>query len=237
MQKSGVYRITNTVTGKYYLGSSIEMTTRWKTHRRYLRRGNHWNILLQRSWDKHGESVFTFTIQEEFYGTKDELRAREQFYLDTVDRTVSLNLSFVACGPDTSTAAIEKRKRFGERHFHHDPTIFTLKNVFTNEAFEGIKSVFRRKYQLDSGRVGLLLAGRAKSYKGWVLATSNHVPIPVGANGKDLRQWTFVNDSTSEIFVGTQSDMYKKLGRGQRHINSLVRGYSKSYHGWTVRRC
>lgn len=175
--------------------------------------------------------------QEEFYGTVAELREREQFYLDTVDRTMSLNLSFVATGGDMSPEIVAKRSRFGAQHHAHNPETIHVKNVFSGEVFTGIRSVFYRKYNLDSGRVGKLLQGSARSYNGWVLYDSDYVPKPFGENGKDLTIYTFVNVNASEEFVGTQSDMYKRLGQGQRHINDLVQGRAKSYHGWTIRRC
>jgi hypothetical protein len=150
---------------------------------------------------------------------------------------MSLNLSFVATGGDMSPEIVAKRSRFGAQHHNHNPETIRVKNVFSGETFTGIRSVFYRQYNLDAGRVGKLLQGSARSYRGWVLYDSDYVPKPFGENGKDLTQYTFVNVITSETFTGTQSDMYKKLGRGQRHINDLVRGYSKSYHGWTIKRC
>jgi len=43
----GVYKITNTKNGKVYIGKSIDVNNRWKTHRRYLDNNNHYNYKLQ----------------------------------------------------------------------------------------------------------------------------------------------------------------------------------------------
>ena len=58
----GVYRITNTVKGKHYVGSSVNIKKRWNQHRRELKSGNHCNKKLQNSWSKHGFDNFEFAI-------------------------------------------------------------------------------------------------------------------------------------------------------------------------------
>lgn len=58
----GVYGILNRVTGKWYVGSSIELSKRMGRHLWELRTGRHHSQKLQRSFDKHGESAFEFKI-------------------------------------------------------------------------------------------------------------------------------------------------------------------------------
>ena len=57
---SGVYRIVNNLTGFLYIGSSSKIKTRLQSHRNMLKDGIHDNTLLQRSWNKNGETAFTF---------------------------------------------------------------------------------------------------------------------------------------------------------------------------------
>lgn len=61
----GIYKITNTVNEKSYIGSSIDLNSREYKHFWMLRRGSHDNIFLQRSFDKYGEGNFTFDIVEQ----------------------------------------------------------------------------------------------------------------------------------------------------------------------------
>ena len=56
----GVYKITNTVTGDFYIGSSVNLRERLSQHRRALRGNRHINTHMQRSWNKYGESAFEF---------------------------------------------------------------------------------------------------------------------------------------------------------------------------------
>jgi group I intron endonuclease len=61
-QRSGVYTIVCLVNGKTYVGSSVNVRSRWNAHRRDLRNGQHVNSLLQRSWNRYGEAAFRFNL-------------------------------------------------------------------------------------------------------------------------------------------------------------------------------
>lgn len=61
----GIYCITNLKNGKRYIGQSINIKKRWYSHKYYLRRGQHTNKHLQRSFDKYGEKNFKLEILAE----------------------------------------------------------------------------------------------------------------------------------------------------------------------------
>ena len=61
MTRSGIYSITNTVTGHQYIGSAINLSKRKREHMAALRRGDHGNVPLRRAWWKHGEDCFRFS--------------------------------------------------------------------------------------------------------------------------------------------------------------------------------
>lgn len=62
---SGIYKITNTITGKIYVGQSSTLDSRWWKHQWFLNNGSHHNRHLQASWNKYGAEAFTFEIIEE----------------------------------------------------------------------------------------------------------------------------------------------------------------------------
>lgn len=79
--KSGIYKILNTVNGKFYVGSAVSLERRKQEHFTSLRKGKHSNVLLQRSFNKYGEGSFEFIIVK----VVDEIAklvAWEQVYLD-----------------------------------------------------------------------------------------------------------------------------------------------------------
>lgn len=79
----GVYKITNIINGKFYIGSSKDIKYRWRQHKKKLDEGIHGNPHLQGAWNKYGgEKSFRFEIIEEC--SPDIQFEREQFYLNTL---------------------------------------------------------------------------------------------------------------------------------------------------------
>lgn len=84
-KSAGIYKITNKINGKYYIGSSNNLNYRKSTHLSRLRRGKHGNKQLQASFTKNGEDSFLFEIVELLENaTVKEVRGLEQTYLDGV---------------------------------------------------------------------------------------------------------------------------------------------------------
>jgi group I intron endonuclease len=82
---AGIYKITNTTNGKYYLGSSNSIKTRYGTHFSKLRRDDHPNKHLQASFNKYGEGAFIFEVVEDCLNlTLEDVRLLEQKYLDQI---------------------------------------------------------------------------------------------------------------------------------------------------------
>ncbi len=79
----GIYRITNTTNGMFYIGSAVNLYKRRGTHSYYLRRNAHHNPKLQAAWNKYGEASFTFEVVE-LVLVPELLTAREQYWLETL---------------------------------------------------------------------------------------------------------------------------------------------------------
>lgn len=78
----GVYEITNTETGRKFIGSSSNMEGAWNRERFQLDFGNHKNKELQADWNALGKQKFTFELLEKVkmeekvrYDYKDVLQA------------------------------------------------------------------------------------------------------------------------------------------------------------------
>lgn len=76
----GIYKILNLKNNKLYYGSSKNIKKRWATHRNHLKNNKHVNCILQRAWDKYGESSFSFEVVE--LCSENNLLLTEQKYLD-----------------------------------------------------------------------------------------------------------------------------------------------------------
>ena len=104
--KSGIYKITNTENGKFYIGSSKNIEERWNDHKQYLRGKYHINPKLQHAWDFYGEDKFIFEIVEETDQTKEILLEKENYYfslLKPYERKIGYNICPKAEGGDNIT--------------------------------------------------------------------------------------------------------------------------------------
>lgn len=79
-KRCGVYKITNIVNHKIYIGSSKTILQRWRNHIKTLEAHTHSNMFLQVDWDKYGKNNFVFEILEEC--AENDRYDIEQKYLD-----------------------------------------------------------------------------------------------------------------------------------------------------------
>lgn len=74
----GIYKITNKINGKIYIGQSIDIYKRWEEHKNcYVRKSNY----LYLAFRKYGVENFSFEIIEEC--APDELDEKEIYYIST----------------------------------------------------------------------------------------------------------------------------------------------------------
>lgn len=78
---TGIYKITNTINGKNYIGQSIDIEDRWRKHRTPDK--SCLEYPLYRAFKKYGYSNFSFDILEEC--TREELNDKEIYYIEYYD--------------------------------------------------------------------------------------------------------------------------------------------------------
>lgn len=83
MTRSGCYKIVNHATGKFYIGSAVNLKRRLSRHLTDLRYGRHDNQHLQRAFDKDGEDAFTFEVVA--YCEPGSLLDWEQAFIDACE--------------------------------------------------------------------------------------------------------------------------------------------------------
>jgi group I intron endonuclease len=134
----GIYKITNTATGKFYLGSSSDIPRRWRQHKHLLRQGKHHSSILQNSWAKHGEQAFVFEVV--FECSEADLLDCEQRFLDEL--RPEYNVTAIA-GKVEMTPAVRQKiaKATTNRYKRYDGK--TLKQ-FCSELGADWRQVYRR---------------------------------------------------------------------------------------------
>lgn len=106
---SGVYKLTNIVTKKYYIGSSVNIHKRIIDHFSKLKRKIHHSKKFQNSYNKYGKSNFVHEVLE--YCEIEKLQEKEQYYLDLMFNKNCLNIL-----KEAYTASGENHPRFGIKH-------------------------------------------------------------------------------------------------------------------------
>ena len=104
----GIYKITNTVNDKVYVGQSKDIESRWFQHMYALNHNWHDNRHLQNSWNKYGADKFTFSVIEEC--ELDKLTEREQYWIDYYGGINSAN-TYNAKDADCTGRLSEESKR------------------------------------------------------------------------------------------------------------------------------
>ena len=83
MKIAGVYKITNKITGDFYIGSSCNIKQRWAVHRSPSRWKQYPNSRLYKDMAQYGKNNFIFEVLEE----TTDLRNREQYWIEHLKPT------------------------------------------------------------------------------------------------------------------------------------------------------
>ena len=86
---SGIYKITNTVTGDFYIGSSKDVKSRWGCHKCLSTWNEHPNNPLYKDMQKYGIDKFEFEILAEVESEK--LKEAEQQFIEMLKPTYNSN--------------------------------------------------------------------------------------------------------------------------------------------------
>ena len=110
MKISGVYKITNTVTGDFYIGSSKDVKRRWASHKCPSSLKRFPNNQLYKDMQKYGLDKFEFEILEEV--EEGSLKKKEQQFIETLNPTYNSNR---ANGWD-----VERKKEYDKEYHKTD---------------------------------------------------------------------------------------------------------------------
>ena len=86
---SGIYKITNTVTGDFYIGSSNNVKLRWANHKCPSSWNNHPNNPMYQDMKQYGTDKFAFEILEVV--EEGSLKEKEQEFIETLKPTYNSN--------------------------------------------------------------------------------------------------------------------------------------------------
>lgn len=243
-QISGIYKTTNKINGKYYVGSSINIDKRWRSHKNRLNSNIHANKHLQNSWLKYGEINFIFSILETI--SLDKLAETEQKYLDIAvnEQDKTYNLSF-----DVTHKVITEKTRIKIRNSLLGRTLSSKIKEKISKSIRGVNHPLYGKSHSDETKSKISISGieRFKTNpptllgKKFTLSHRKNISkslkgkrIGIGNHNYNKKIYFFINNSTAEIFVGTSHDFRTKYCINQSNIPSLLYGRRKSVSGWSL---
>lgn len=106
----GIYKITNLLDSKVYIGQARNIKERWQCHLNNLTNNRHCNNHLQNAWNKYGAENFKFEIIEEC--EESELNEREIYWIDYYGGCNSNNnYNLMAGGNCGGSPSIETRQK------------------------------------------------------------------------------------------------------------------------------
>lgn len=111
LDKSGIYQITNSINGKIYIGSAVNILKRWYRHKTHANGNYHHSITFQRAWNLYGSSAFTIKVLE--YCNKEKLAEREQFWLDNL-QPFNSSIGYNICDNSTTKIGMKRSEQAKE---------------------------------------------------------------------------------------------------------------------------
>lgn len=129
MKIAGVYKITNTITGDFYIGSSRNVKKRWTNHKAPSTWAIHPNVKLYQDMVQFGLNNFKFEILEETYN----LREREQMWIEQLNPAYN---NYRAKGHDIERYIINHKRTSKEwRNTHKAEHHAVTRKYFNKQCF------------------------------------------------------------------------------------------------------
>lgn len=124
----GIYKITNEINGKCYIGKSEDLGQRIRNHIKMIRGFRHRNVHLENAIEKYGVHNFSIEILE-FLEENDDINEKEKHYIElykSYDREYGYNLTKGGDGGNSYVDCITDEEK--ENHYKKHREIRTREN-------------------------------------------------------------------------------------------------------------
>ena len=143
MKISAVYKITNTVTNDFYIGSSKDVKRRWKEHKIPSRWKQYPNNPMYIDMNRYGVENFAFEVLEVV--EESFLKKTEQEFIETLKPTYNNN--------NAKGWNIERRKKYNKEYNKSDKFKEYKKEYQKSDKYKEYQKEYRKKYrQSEKGK-------------------------------------------------------------------------------------
>lgn len=228
--KSGIYKITNKLNGRIYIGSAKRFKERWSQHTQSLKRGKHSNKFLQADFNKSGEGAFVFEVIEVTEGKcKEERLLIEEGYLKQYyDKgNKCYNLTKIAHGgfeKAKDELAAKKRRSDALKKRHADP-------IYKAKQSERMKELWQQP-EYRENQVGHMQSQERleKFYKG---CRSPEAMKKMAAS--KAKYWGKVLSPSGEVYDVTNMSEFCRTHRlCKQSMIPLFQGKVQQANGWRL---
>lgn len=232
---SGIYRIVNTVNGKQYIGSSVDVSDRFHAHRAGLRGGKHHSPILQNAWNKYGEGAFRFELLWKVPPTREQLLYEEQQALNLL--RAEYNSYLVAGSPlgakhkpktpaQRANLSKHRRRALGR-------AVLMLQEDGSYRRFDSIVEATESIPGTSRTGIGNVCAGLSRRHAGrwWRYADSADLEVPEERFGSAPRKRIM---AASELAVVEFDSVTRAVqaGYSKSCIHACLRGDKEIYRGY-----
>ena len=245
---TGIYKITNKINGKCYIGKSIDVYRRWEEEKHFRSVNEH----LKSAFEKYGFENFSFEILEEC--EESALDSKEIYYISLLDATNNkkgYNMTFGGTGGKLTSEVIERIKKTKEKNGY---TKFWLGKKIPSETKEkiskslsGNKNPFFNKTGKDSPNGRKILCIETNQVFDTIKEAAQFANLKVGNNIRTAIKlnikaggyhWQYLdskprikNLTTNEIFDSV-SEAAKKMKLDISSLHKACKGQRKTCGGF-----
>lgn len=222
-----VYKITNCINGKIYIGSSIRPDVRWKQHK-YASKNINNNKHLYQAMRKYGVNNFIFEIIADNFNSKEEMENYEEYLINI------LNTTNPKIGYNNS--------KFSGKHLCIDNTLQHIDkikkqcakvDIYNNiiEKYESYAEASKKNNNVGATRIRRVCKGKDGSCYGEYYRDINEngeiVKLPfVAPKCRKMLYALNINDM-SEQYFSSISEASKLLNINRQSIIKCIQGHSR----------
>lgn len=249
-----IYKITNKINGKLYIGQTIQdPRIRWSQHKYKLNKNVHDNRYLQFAWNKYGCDMFVFEVIDRA-NTLTMLNEQETYYINLYKTTCNDFGYNLKDGGLNSKLSDETRFRIGNalRGKHHSVeskqkrALIRRKTSYPivvdpngNEHIILDMTNFCREHNLHTTGMFDLVNKKCRHYKKWRLSNTNLETVDTfDLIAQRLRPDGYppLKSPDGKIYTGIKnlSKFCKEHNLTVTNMSSVINNRAKSHRGWTI---